>query len=125
MEHCRSIQASACLDSQLFSTFKFEGFEDDQVNFCISLKALLHCLQIFGDEKNSSIWGGTYEQNILRVGVTCRMVYDGPGNPFQLLLDEAGVITICELTTYEVEMIDDIAFASNALLHRTIIKVCS
>lgn len=40
----------------------------------------------------------------------CRFSYDGVGEPFSIILEETGVITTCNLVTYEAEAPDEIPF---------------
>ncbi|KAI5811457.1 repair protein Rad1/Rec1/Rad17-domain-containing protein [Peziza echinospora] len=87
--------------------------------FTISLTALLECLQLFGAdaaarERHTSGYstsgvastihrGGAaavFDQQVLRIAGTCRLVYIGEGHPLSLILEESGVTTTCHLTTY-------------------------
>ncbi|BGP52426.1 checkpoint clamp complex protein Rad1 [Rhodotorula kratochvilovae] len=51
-----------------------------------------------------------------------RMSYAGHGDPLVLLLEEGGIVTRCEITTYEPEGLLDLAFADEAKVQRLVIK---
>lgn len=40
----------------------------------------------------------------------CRLSYEGTGSPFQIILEEQGVTTVCNLLTYEPEDSEEIPF---------------
>ncbi|KAK3394242.1 Rad1/Rec1/Rad17 [Podospora didyma] len=95
-------------------------------NFQVSLPALLETLQIFGaadaaarQAKNDA---DAYRSNLrnyrpdafsnqtLGMTGTCSISYAAEGEPFSILLEEAGVKTTCNLTTYMPESPEDIPF---------------
>ncbi|KAF3916067.1 hypothetical protein ABW21_db0207309 [Orbilia brochopaga] len=124
--------------------------EDDGVRFQISLSALLECLQIFGADANKDkqfggggIGGGSgiggrdaaampfgrpattslFDTNALRLPGTCRFVYQGPGYPLSIILEESGVTTTCHLTTFVTPSTYDlIPFSRATMTHKIILK---
>ncbi|EPS42505.1 hypothetical protein H072_3501 [Dactylellina haptotyla CBS 200.50] len=115
--------------------------EDDGVRFQISLSALLECLQIFGADSNKDkqFGGGIsnrdgmpfgrpaatslFEQNTLRLPGTCRFVYQGPGFPLSIILEDSGVTTTCHLTTFVTPATYDlIPFERSSMTHKIILK---
>jgi cell cycle checkpoint protein len=108
-------------------------------NFQISLSALLETLQIFGaaDASNfrpSKPDSDGYSSNIrpnrpnafssqaLGMGGVCRLSYAGIGSPFSIILEEAGVITTCNLNTYEPESPEEIPFQRDAMQVKVIMQ---
>ncbi|GAA5821102.1 hypothetical protein JCM3770_005518 [Rhodotorula araucariae] len=51
-----------------------------------------------------------------------RLTYAGHGDPLVLLLEEGGIVTRCEITTYEPEGLLDLAFVDEAKVQRLVIK---
>ncbi|KAK6338681.1 ssDNA endodeoxyribonuclease [Orbilia brochopaga] len=121
--------------------------EDDGVRFQISLSALLECLQIFGaDASKDRQFGGSggsgisgrdaaampfgrpattslFDANALRLPGTCRFVYQGPGYPLSIILEESGVTTTCHLTTFITPSTYDlIPFSRSSMTHKIILK---
>ncbi|AEO70017.1 b6a8d745-3e8f-4137-a864-03bff0fa0051 [Thermothielavioides terrestris] len=103
--------------------------EDDEPlppTFQISLPALLETLQIFGaadaaarqakadvDPYRSNLRNyrsDAFSNQTLGMSGTCSLSYAREGEPFSIVLDEAGVSTTCNLTTYVPEAPDDIPF---------------
>ncbi|KAL2198917.1 DNA repair exonuclease-like protein [Corynascus similis CBS 632.67] len=94
--------------------------------FQISLPALLETLQIFGaadaaarqakadaDPYRSNLRNyrsDAFSNHTLGMSGTCSLAYSQEGEPFSIVLDEAGVSTTCNLTTYVPEAPDDIPF---------------
>lgn len=110
-----------------------EGAEDDDdddeppaTTFQISLPALLETLQIFGaadaaarqakadvDPYRSNLRNyrsDAFSNHTLGMAGTCSLSYAQDGSPFSIVLDETGVSTTCNLTTYVPEQPDDIPF---------------
>ena len=95
-------------------------------SFQISLPALLETLQIFGavdaatrqakadvDPYRSNLRNyrsDAFSAQTLGMSGTCSLSYPQEGGPFSIVLDEAGVSTTCNLTTYVPEAPDDIPF---------------
>lgn len=123
----------AFLDKALFTTFKYDPpvpYEDDDPPeppiFQISLPALLETLQIFGaadtstriskpdnDGYASNIRPGrpnAFSNQSLGMAGVCRLSYAGHGEPFSIIIEEAGVVTTCNLNTYEPEDVEEIPF---------------
>ena len=93
-------------------------------HFVISLTAFLEALQIFGinDASNNSFaTTGANQQNsaasnafttpALLLDRSCTLRYSHTGSPLSITISEAGVITTCDLTTFEA---DDPSFGSSA-----------
>ncbi|KAK3309593.1 Rad1/Rec1/Rad17 [Chaetomium strumarium] len=94
--------------------------------FQISLPALLETLQIFGaadaaarqakadaDPYRSNLRNyrsDAFSNHTLGMAGTCSLSYTQEGEPFSIVLDESGVSTTCNLTTYVPETPDDIPF---------------
>ncbi|ODQ55904.1 Rad1-domain-containing protein [Saitoella complicata NRRL Y-17804] len=145
VENSRAQQALAFLDKTMFSTYEYVppiatsrpstagsslSQEDEEVRqphaqFTISLSAMLECLQIFSadarDRPRVAPQVNATDAMILRSG-TCRMVYEGEGSSFILMMEEGGVVTTCELTTYEPEEQLDISLAEGGLAQKIIMK---
>ncbi|EKG18298.1 Repair protein Rad1/Rec1 [Macrophomina phaseolina MS6] len=146
-EDNRVMQGFAFLDKALFTTFNFDpprpnspfdADNDDGTNdvpaFTISLPSLLEALQIFGlsdpNQRNPystfSSRGGTnaFDNRVLGMTSVCRLSYETPGSALKVVLEEAGVTTTCELTTYELEEAEneDIPFARDELAMKIIMR---
>ncbi|KAK4698220.1 cell cycle checkpoint protein, partial [Phenoliferia sp. Uapishka_3] len=52
-----------------------------------------------------------------------RMSYAGGGEPLVLLLEESGIVTRCEITTYEPDTLMDLSFDDDARVLKLIMKV--
>ena len=113
--------------------------EDDETTpptFQISLPALLETLQIFGaadaaarqakadvDPYRSNLRNyrsDAFSNQTLGMSGTCSLAYAQEGEPFSIVLDEAGVSTTCNLTTYVPEAPDDIPFDMDDLSFKII-----
>lgn len=139
-EDGRVMQGLAFLDKALFTTYVFnlpsraggpgiQTTEDDESDstdtlmyprFMISLSALIETLQILGTSDSTStnqIPNATNAPSVnafstpaLLLNRTCTISYLAEGSPLCITLNEAGITTTCELTTYE---LDDPAFDSS------------
>lgn len=96
--------------------------------FQISLTALLETLQILGFSETPTRFQGSgdfnndYTSNIrphradafsnttLGMPLICRLTYANIGSPLSIILEEAGVVTTCNLNTYEGDEGDEIPF---------------
>lgn len=105
-----------------------EDAEDETTTptFQISLPAFLETLQIFGaadaaarqaradvDPYRSNLRNyrsDAFSNQTLGMSGTCSLSYDQEGGPFSVVLEEAGVKTTCNLTTYLPEATEDIPF---------------
>lgn len=131
VEESRVLQGVTFLDKALFTSFQYNPPESEEESreespaFQISLPALLETLQIFGVAENnrfSKSDDDSYTSNIrpgrpnafsnqtLGMAGLCRLSYDGVGEPFSIILEESGVVTTCNLVTYEAEAPDEIPF---------------
>ncbi|GAA5947727.1 hypothetical protein JCM3765_001054 [Sporobolomyces pararoseus] len=115
----------------------------------ISLSSMLECLNIFGNagvNNNSNPFrrddhqyedkdddrGGDNNRRARRVGggggtsedkqTSLKLSYKGIGEPLIMLLEESGIVTRCELTTYEPEGLLDLNFTAHERVQRLIIK---
>ncbi|KAK7510331.1 putative DNA repair protein Rad1 [Phyllosticta citriasiana] len=108
---------------------------DDVVpEFSINLPALLETLQIFGftdqTQRNAftSFSGrgpiNAFDNRVLGMTSVCRISYHAPGSPLKIVLEEAGVTTTCDLTTYELDQAEDeeIPFAREDLIFKLIMR---
>ncbi|KAF2127964.1 DNA repair exonuclease rad1 [Dothidotthia symphoricarpi CBS 119687] len=145
------MEASAFLDKSLFTTYTFhatspprnsqhsDDSEDEEPDtsttptFQISLPALLETLQIFGLTDPSTTkppWARdnpyptstAFSNNVLGMNNLCRITYATLGAPLSVILTEASIRTICDLTTYEPEYTDDIPFDRQSLAFKTIMR---
>ncbi|KAG8533791.1 uncharacterized protein KY384_001532 [Bacidia gigantensis] len=132
------------LDVALFITYKVrrsnkdpnlqydEEDENDIPPFEISLSSLLETLQVLGisDKPPKGSWStrnGTSTSAFdshATVGMTglCRLSYQAEGDPLCIVLEEAGVTTTCELTTYESSFDDEIPLQKDALMQKIIMR---
>ncbi|AEO53144.1 hypothetical protein MYCTH_2294089 [Thermothelomyces thermophilus ATCC 42464] len=138
-DHARVMQGVAHWSKSLFTTYTTNlpsapnagedaEADDDPMfpTFQISLPALLETLQIFGaadaaarqakadaDPYRSNLRNyrpDAFSNHTLGMSGTCSLSYTREGEPFSIVLDEAGVSTTCNLTTYVPEAPDDIPF---------------
>lgn len=131
----------AFLDKALFTSYIYElptadpDNEDEQDDpnpiFQISLSSLLETLQIFGINDTKDRWssrdpyggsGGAFENRALGMNGVCRISYAAEGDPLCIVLEEAGVTTTCELTTFEPEYREDIPLQREALAQKVIMR---
>ena len=141
----------AFLDKALFTTYSFtpvhieaaneEDEEADSPTFQISLSSLLETLQIFGihdvkDRRSArdSGYGGVsgslarggpataFDNRVLGMTGVCRLSYAGTGEPLCITLEETGVVTTCELVTYEPELQAEIPLQKDALVQKIIMR---
>lgn len=125
------------------------GNEPEPVSFQISLPAFLETLQIFGvadvasrqhsrlDINDPLVRGGNprpnrggsdaFSHQTLHGGGsstngTCILSYPSDGGPFSIILEEAGVKTTCNLTTYLPETPEDIPFDVDDLSFKVIMQ---
>ncbi|KAL2130436.1 hypothetical protein VTI74DRAFT_6408 [Chaetomium olivicolor] len=136
-DHARVMQGVAHWSKSLFTSYTTnlpsataDDAQDDDgpapPTFQISLPALLETLQIFGaadaaarqakadiDPYRSNLRNyrsDAFSNQTLGMSGTCSLSYTQEGEPFSIVLDEAGVSTTCNLTTYVPETPDDIPF---------------
>ncbi|KAL1624091.1 checkpoint clamp complex protein Rad1 [Diplodia seriata] len=145
-EDNRVMQGLAFLEKSLFTTFLFNppqpspSFDEDNGDadhvpaFAIDLPSLLETLQIFGltdpNQRNpystfSSREGtNAFDNRVLGMTSVCRLSYEAPGSPLKVVMEEGGVTTTCELTTYELDETEDedIPFARDELAMKIIMR---
>lgn len=131
----------AFLDKALFTAYSFRSpsadrsEDDDEAEippFEISLSSLLETLQIFGvnDLTSKDRWStrhgsatSSFEpQRVLGMSGLCRLSYAAVGDPFCIILEEAGVTTNCELTTYEAPDLEEISLQKDAIAQKIIMR---
>lgn len=132
----------AFLDKALFTSYAYEppipeSNDDDEEQedpnpiFQVSLSSLLETLQIFGINDSKERWhnrepysasGGAFENRLLGMNSTCRISYAEEGDPLRIILEEAGVTTTCELTTYQPEYREDIPLQRENLAQKIIMR---
>jgi len=121
------------------------GVEDEEeaepLSFQISLSALLETLQIFAFNDAKDRWssresayngisnsigrGGpanAFDSRVLGMTGVCRLSCLAVGEPLCIVLEEAGVTTICELVTYEPEAQSDIPLQKDAISQKIIMR---
>lgn len=112
--------------------------EPNYPSFQISLPAFLETLQIFGASdvaaRQAKAEADPYRSNLrnyrpdafsaqtLGMTGTCILSYADQGSPFSIILEEAGVNTTCNLTTYLPEAPEDIPFDRDDLAFKIIMQ---
>jgi len=135
-DHARVMQGVAQWNKALFTSFTTNLPSSDHVQasdpgapaptFQVSLPALLETLQIFGatdaaarqakadvdpyGSKLRNYRADAFSAQTLGMSGTCSLSYAQEGEPLSIVLQEAGVKTICNLTTYLPEAPEDIPF---------------
>lgn len=142
IEESRVMQATVFLDRALFTSYNYTPseaeVEEEAPRFQISLPALVETLAIFGASESSTKFGRgerhEYASNIrpsrvdafsnqaLDMTGICRLAYAGVGEPFQIILEESGVTTTCDLITYGAEEVAEIPFEKAALEVKIILQ---
>ena len=109
----------------------------------VSLHAFIECLSMFQVGIMSNMGNSGFQRDIQQrnafnpIRGTLRLVYEGDGEPFLIMLpapyaflisraEENGVVTTCELTTYapdEDEDSNEITFTPTSLVSKIIMKV--
>ena len=139
----------AVLEAALFTNYVFSprdtvdatSGEMEVPTFQISLSSLLETLQIFGVYDTKDRWstrdpayGGVsgslarggpaaaFDNRVLGMAGVCRLSYNGAGEPLCITLEETGVVTTCELVTYEPELRAEIPLDKSAITQRIIMR---
>ena len=134
----------AFLEKSLFTSYRFkipnsesnefqdEESESEAPTFSISLLSLLETLQLFNltDIKSQNPFHrdtyttpAAFSHSVLGFPAgTCRFLYSSPGAPFTITLEESGVTTTCDLTTYEPTFTTDIPFHRDKLALKIIMR---
>ena len=134
------------LERSLFTSYNHslptEDYNDDDNEpafpvFQISLSSLLETLQIFGINDIKDRWAsretqygangafsrnGAFENRVLGMTGMCRLSYEAEGDPLCIVLEETGVSTTCELTTFDAEFREDIPLDREHLAHKIIMR---
>ena len=140
--------AFAFLQKELFSNFNFradlgrdESSNQDPTALQISLESLIETLLIFGINESRDRWstqdsgygvvtaaiarGATeaaFDNRVLGTAGLCKLTYERPGAPLCIDLEESGITTTCELTTYEPDPVPDIPFDQQSLVQKIIMQ---
>ncbi|KAK9369253.1 Rad1/Rec1/Rad17 [Lipomyces kononenkoae] len=155
VENSHTVQAHAFLNKAFFTSYTFtpparnrssrnESYastdasqedDDETFSFSVSMKTLVNCFQIFGNEQESGVQksaaqsyaetneGGGMMRTLLGGSTVCKLRYDGTGSPFIVMFDESGVTTTCELQTSECDdNIPDILLEADAINTKIIMK---
>ncbi|KAK7545024.1 Rad1/Rec1/Rad17 [Phyllosticta citribraziliensis] len=144
VEENRVAQGTVVLEKALFTTYHYnsprgsqssdDDTDDEVPPFSINLPALIETLQIFGFTEQTSrnpfasfsSRGPTnaFDNRVLGMTSVCRMSYHGAGSSLKVVLEEAGVTTTCDLTTYELDEAEneEIPFAREDLIFRFIMR---
>ena len=150
--HGSFLKAKIVLQKALFSNYTFNPSEQSQTHeddsdeepvapFRISLEALLGTLQIFGVTDTTDRWSGrdpgyssvtgsmhwgapsaAFESRTLGMSGLCKLGYHSQGAPFSITLEEPGVTTTCELTTYEPDAFPAIPLQTDAIEAKVIMR---
>ncbi|KAM0278852.1 hypothetical protein ACHAQH_004930 [Verticillium albo-atrum] len=140
----RVMQGTASLDKKLFTTYNLnipESDDDSQPelpSFQIHLPALLETLQIFGavdiatrtqkaeqDPYRSNLRNyrpEAFSNQTLGIGGTCCLQLEEEGGPLSIIIEESGVKTVANLTTYLPEIPEDIPFNRDELAYKIIMQ---
>jgi cell cycle checkpoint protein len=137
-ESSRTMQATAFLPKTLFTSYilSSSGEEDEEPVFQISFPAFLETLQILGSldtatrsqrADHESYRSGAhnykpdaFSHQTLGIVGSCTFTYIEHGASFDMMINEAGVLTTASLNTYLAEMPDGIPFDNDALGFRII-----
>ncbi|KAH6672639.1 DNA repair exonuclease rad1 [Plectosphaerella plurivora] len=141
----RVMQGVASLDKSLFTSYTLnippQEMDDEEPpnypSFQITLPTLLETLQIFGavDASARAQKGeDTYRSNLrnyrpdafsnqtLGIGGTCCLQIMEDGGPLSIIIEESGVKTVANLTTYLPEIPEDIPFSRDDLAYKIIMQ---
>lgn len=143
-DQSRVMQGVANLGKSLFTSYTLNlppAEEEDEPNypsFQISLPAFLETLQIFGAAdvaaRQAKADADPYRSNLrnyrpdafsnqtLGMSGTCALSYPQEGEPFSIILEESGVKTTCNLTTYLPESPEEIPFDRDDLAFKIIMQ---
>uniref|UniRef100_A0A6A7FVG9 Cell cycle checkpoint protein RAD1-like n=1 Tax=Hirondellea gigas TaxID=1518452 RepID=A0A6A7FVG9_9CRUS len=107
VEESKSMQANAFIQAEMFQEY---SITEEMVTFKINLNVLVECLSIFGGSSTP--------------GVTpaLKLCYNGPGSPLVVLLEEAGVLTDCKITTQEADDTLDFNFSNDGVINKVIMR---
>ncbi|ROT35011.1 DNA repair exonuclease rad1 [Sodiomyces alkalinus F11] len=141
----RVMQGTASLDKKLFASYHLnlgesddESSQPDLPSFQINLPALLETLQIFGavdvatraqkaeqDPYRSNLRNyrpDAFSNQALGIGGTCCLQLAEEGAPLSIIIEESGVKTVANLTTYVPEIPEDIPFDRDELAYKIIMQ---
>lgn len=135
---------TASLDKSLFTSYSLnidksgDAEDPDYPSFQITLPALLETLQIFGAVDNATrtqkAEQDPYRSNLrnyrpdafsnqaLGIGGTCSLQLSEEGGPLSIIIEESGVKTVANLTTYLPEVPEDIPFDRDELAYKIIMQ---
>ncbi|KAI1872237.1 uncharacterized protein JN550_003956 [Neoarthrinium moseri] len=141
VDHSRVMQGVAFLDKALFSKYALTLPDDDDSalpQFQINLAAFLEALQIFGASdaaaRQAKAEAESYRSNLknyrpdafnhqtLGMTGTCCLLYEEDGSALSIILEETGVKTQCNMTTYLPDQPDDIPFDRDDLTFKIIMQ---
>lgn len=103
VERSKIMRARAYMKQAYFSEFSLADDIED-LEFCLNLPILLHCLQIFGPS------------------AAVELTYNPEGGIVHLMLTEDSVVTTCDIATLEADEPIDLTFRSQFLVARATIK---
>ncbi|KAF0990063.1 hypothetical protein HZS_1894 [Henneguya salminicola] len=106
-QESKSLQTNAYMPSNMFNSFNFNGKPS---TFCVNLHILLNCINEFTlcrDETEPS---------------PITLKYISQMNPFELELEEFGVVTKCSIKTQEPDAILDFDFKADNVVNKFILK---
>jgi len=107
VEDAKCLQANSFIQADMFQEY---SVSDELVAFRVSLSVLVDCLNIFG---SSQMPGVTTQLNLK---------YDGTGHPLKLILEEAGVVTDCKISTQDAEETLDFNFGTDRVINKVIMR---
>ena len=133
------------LDKTLFTTYTIDSVsqnrgtpdngEEDEADippFEISILSLIETLQILGisDASPKDSWSARIAcasasfVHCAAFGIIglCRISYEAVGDPFRLVLEESGMTTTCELTTYAPSFYEEIPLQKDAIIQKIIMR---
>ena len=103
VEDCKTFQANAFLDQNIFNEFTYTPEQD--LGFNLQLKSILDVLNIFGSAKDSNTTLGGTQSTIFSTSPLASLVLHCAdlGEPFCMWLEEEGIVTKAELPTRDLE----------------------
>jgi len=131
----------AFVEKSLFTTYKFNSpgptssqmtdSDTELPTFSISLPSLIEVLQMLGitDSKSQNPFhrdtftSAPFSNQALGFSSgVCRLLYESSGSPLTIILEEQGISTTCNLTTYQPSFKDDIPFSRDQLALKVIMR---
>ncbi|XP_045482978.1 cell cycle checkpoint protein RAD1-like [Harmonia axyridis] len=106
LEEMKCTETSVYFPCNMFSLYELKSDED--ISFKINLKVFTECLNIFGDDGNSSL----------------KLSYKNPGAPLSLVMKhlEENIIVDCEINTFSTDDFPNISLAEECNLNKMVVN---